>query len=216
VKYIDPDGKDVYRYNDQTGEMVLEKKTNDSFDQIGKFKTIRNRKTGEKTYDLITRKDGTAKTRINNIEKGILSNGMNFKDDNNIIDVGGEGQASVVGVESFLLNFSNLINRELGGYYLSEKNSNDISYIYIGKFKNNTAQMVRSNFELYRTRSDLYNNVDIKVDYHTHLSKFSDVERLTPSSVGIDGGDMKHKIRQMNIMPTLEFKIITNPQPFYY
>ncbi len=212
VRCVDPDGRDVYRYDDKTGEMILHKKTDDNFDQIGKFK--QDRKSGE--YTLLTNKRGDSKTRIDNIEKGILSDGMNFKDNNNIIDVGGEIQASVVGVENFLLDFSNLIDKELGGYYLSDKNSNDISHIYIGKFKNNTAQEAKSGFDLYRARPDLYNNIDIKVDFHTPLSRFGDSDRLRPSNLGESGGDVGHKARQIQIIPTLKFLIITNPNPFYY
>jgi hypothetical protein len=153
---------------------------------------------------------------MDNVEKGILSDGINFMKNDNVIAVGGERQASVAGVENFLLDFSNLIDKELGGYYLSDKNSNDISHIYVGKFKNNTAQEAKGGFDLYRTRPDLFNNVDIKVDFHTHLSRFGDSDRLRPSSLGGNGGDMGHKARQLKIVPTLKFLIITNPNPFYY
>lgn len=75
IKYIDPNGRDVYRFDDKTGEMILYQQTNDDFDQIGRFKY--DKKTD--TYKLKTNKNGEARTRIDNIEKGILSDGMNFK-----------------------------------------------------------------------------------------------------------------------------------------
>ena len=34
IKYVDPNGMDVYRYDDKTGEMILFQKTDDNFDQI--------------------------------------------------------------------------------------------------------------------------------------------------------------------------------------
>ena len=32
IKYVDPNGMDVYRYDDKTGEMILFQKTDDNFD----------------------------------------------------------------------------------------------------------------------------------------------------------------------------------------
>ncbi len=43
VKFVDPNGMDIYRYNDKTGEMILAKQTDDNFDQIGKFKYDKKR-----------------------------------------------------------------------------------------------------------------------------------------------------------------------------
>ena len=43
VKYIDPDGRDIYRYDKETGDIKLYKKTDDNFDQFGKFKYNRRR-----------------------------------------------------------------------------------------------------------------------------------------------------------------------------
>ena len=60
VRYVDPDGKDIYRYDKKTGEFILYEDTSDNFDQIGDFK--KNRKTGE--YELKTKKDGTYKIKI--------------------------------------------------------------------------------------------------------------------------------------------------------
>ena len=68
IRFIDPDGMDVYRYDEKTGDLILAKTTDDKTDQIGKFK--HDKKTGE--YTLKTNKKGEAKTSIDNIEKGIL------------------------------------------------------------------------------------------------------------------------------------------------
>jgi hypothetical protein len=212
VRYVDPDGMDVYRYDKKSGEMILYQQTEDNFDQVGKFKY--DKKTD--TYTLKTDKKGNAKTDINNIEKGILHDGMNFKNDNNVVDVGGEEQASLAGVENFILDFSNYIDKEMGGYYLSDKGSSDISHVYIGNTRNNTDQLAVGGFNLYSVRPDLVGNVDAKVDFHSHLSKFGDSDRLTPSSIGRGGGDMGHKARQLKINSLLKFRIITNPAAFNY
>ena len=38
IKFLDPDGMDIFRYNKETGDITLYKKTDDSYDQFGKFK----------------------------------------------------------------------------------------------------------------------------------------------------------------------------------
>ena len=178
IKFIDLLGLDIYRYDDQTGGIVLEKITNDKYDQIGKFKY--DKKTN--TYELKTNKKGEAKTRIDKIEKGILSDGMNFKTDSNIIEVGGEGQASVAGVESFIVDFADMIGKEVGGYYLSNKGQTDINYIYIGNTINNSSTDAKAGFNFYNKRPDLYNAVEVQTHYHTHLSHFDLSARLEPST----------------------------------
>jgi RHS repeat-associated protein len=212
LRFIDPNGMDVYRYDDKTGDMILHQRNDDNFDQIGKFKY--DKKTGE--YTLKTNKKGEAKTKIDKIEKGILSDGINFKENNNVIDVGGAGQATVAGVENFLLDFSNMIDKELGGYYLSNKGSEDISHIYVGNFKNNSDQYAESRFNPNSARSGLARDADAKVHFHTHLSRFWDSDRLRPSSLGGNGSDLGFKNRELKKNPLLKFLIITNPKPFYY
>ena len=211
VLYIDPNGMDNYRYDDKTGQFTLMGANKDKTDKVMAYH--QDKKTGEwKQND----KWYQTKTRMDNIEKGILSNGINFKENNNVIDVGGESQASVAGVENFLLDFSNMIDKELGGYYLSDKGSNDINHIYVGKFKNNSSQEAKGGFNPYRSRPDLFNNIDVKVSFHTHLSRFGDSDRLRPSSLGGNGGDLGNKDRELKKNPLLKFLIITNPKPFYY
>ena len=176
VKFIDLFGLDIYRYDDQTGGIVLEKLTNDKYDQIGKFKYDKT----TNTYQLKTNKKGEAKTRIDKIEKGILSDGMNFKTDSNVIEVGGEGQASTAGFESFIVDFSDMIGKEVGGYYLSNKGQADINYIYIGSTINNSSTEAKAEFNFYNKRPDLYNAVEVQTHYHTHLSHFDLSARLKP------------------------------------
>lgn len=49
------------------------------------------------------------------------------------------------------------------------------------------------------------------VDFHSHLSKFSDKNRLTPSSLGPTGGDEGRKRRTLERNPSMKFIILTNP-----
>ena len=136
VKFVDPNGMDIYRYDDKTGEMILAKQTDDNFDQIGKFKY--DKKTD--TYTLQTNKKGEAKTRMDNIEKGILSDGMNFMTNDKSWSVGAEGQPTVAGFQDFAIGFAEMINKEVSGYYLSSPQTpNTVSTIYMGRHINNTA-----------------------------------------------------------------------------
>ncbi len=208
IKFIDPDGRDVYRFDEKSGQFTLAVKNDDKFDQIGKFKY--DKKTD--TYTLQTNKKGEAKTSMDNIEKGILKDGINFKENDNVIDVGGKGQATVAGVEDFVTRFSDKIDKEMSGFHLSGKGQNDISNIYISKYKNNTAQKASGGLNLYRTRPDLYQNVDIQADWHTHLSRFPESDRLRPSGLYTPGGDMEYKRTQKNNGPK-KFIILTTGHP---
>ena len=215
VCIVDPEGFDIYRYDDESGEMTLVEENDDEYDQVGTFEY--NRKTG--AYTLKTRKDGTARTRIDQIEKGILNpKGMNFFKDN-YISLQGDSRPSIPGVQKFLLDFSNMVDREVGGYYISGKGQEAIQYITIGGIRNNTADKAIPG-NPYRALADLpgfkIDNYDVLLNYHTHLSRFSDYDRLHPSSLGPDGGDIGFKNRQSAKSPTMKFLIITNPTPFYY
>lgn len=75
IKFVDPSGLDVYRYDNKTGNLVLAVQNDDDFDQVGKFSY--DKESG--VYTLKTNRRGEAKTYIDHIEKGILSDGINFK-----------------------------------------------------------------------------------------------------------------------------------------
>ncbi len=49
------------------------------------------------TYTLKTNRKGEARTRMDNVEKSILSDGMNFMTNDNMWTIGGAGQPTVEG-----------------------------------------------------------------------------------------------------------------------
>ncbi|WP_295961745.1 hypothetical protein, partial [uncultured Alistipes sp.] len=178
VRYVDPNGMDVYRYDDKTGEMILFQETDDDFDQIGKFKY--DKKTD--AYTLKTNKQGEARTRMDNIEKGILRDGMNFKNNANVWETGGPGQVSVEGFQNFAIGFAEMINKEVAGYYLSNPQTPDVvSTIYMGRHINNTAtKSYKGN--LWGHLPDMQFNMQIHTDWHTHPTYgHSEAARTTPS-----------------------------------
>src|SRR5690606_30616903 len=77
---IDPNGLTDYTYNKKTGEVTQVGEKNDDPDRI-----LKSNRKGEVKYD----KKGEAKVAIDGIAKGILNDGMNFKEDNNTIAVNG-------------------------------------------------------------------------------------------------------------------------------
>jgi hypothetical protein len=209
VNRVDPDGLTDFAINKKTGAVTQVGEKNDDPDRV--VKTDRNgnvKRKGEGFLGSLVResKRGEAKVAFGGVEKGILKDGANFQMKSNVISVGGEGQPSVAGVRDFTLKLSNHVGKEIGGYYLSNKGESKTSSIFIGAYDKNDSQTERSGFN----RGDLLQTMDITVDFHTHLSRFGDNDRMSPSALGTNRGDEGHKERQLKINPSLRFIIITN------
>ena len=144
IRFIDPDGRAPftdYTFNKSTGEVKQVGETNDEPDRIVK---------SDEEGNAVLNKKGNVKVEVDNIAKGILKDGQNFKSSDNIVDVEGKGKPTLSQVEGFLVKISNYIGKEVGGGYLS-KDSNEngnISKVYIDKYKNNT--YTSSVYSLYR------------------------------------------------------------------
>jgi hypothetical protein len=108
-----------------------------------------------------------------------------------------------------VLSFSNYLDKEIGGYYLSNKNESSSNYVYLSKYDNNTDQKAYSSIRLDQTRPDLLNNVNVETHFHTHLSRFGDSDRLVPSKQ-----DLEFKDSQKESVG--KFIINTTPEPFDY
>ena len=209
VRNIDPFGMDVYRYDDKTGAFTLYQKNDDKFDQVGKFNTVTNKETGEKSYELKTNKDGTAKTRIDNVEKGILSDGINFMKNDNVIAVGGKGQASVGGVEAFAVNLSDMVGKEVSGAYFSKDGAEATTQISIGSYQNNTlTQSVSSGHALWqRMNPDSQLGNSITGFFHTHPTTGYSVSDRTRAS----DQDKRSRDAALKLLSNLQFYILTHP-----
>ncbi len=208
INRIDPLGLTDYKLNQKTGEINQVGEKNDSPDRI-----LRTNNKGEVKY----RKNGEAKVAIDGIEKGILSNGLNLMKNDNVIKVGGEGQATIKGFENFALKFSNYIGKEVGGYYLANKSDGAINNVYLNKYQNNSATEAKGGFSLYTLNNNLFNSTTPHTSFHTHLSQFNDTDRLRPSGSHDNGqsGDLKHKANQLQ-NGVQRFIIITNPENVEY
>jgi len=161
INRIDPDGmRDDYTLDRQTGDVKLEKKTDDKTDRIVKTDSKGNVKTNSK---------GEAKTAIGGIEKGILKDGQNLKNQDQVINVGEEGQPSVAGVKSFAFQLSEYVGTEIGGLSYSSNGSGNVTDVLLGGYKNNT--LTSSHYgvaALARKYGDNFSFKNVLQDFHTH------------------------------------------------
>jgi hypothetical protein len=203
-------------------DFTLDKKTG-QITQVGEKNTQPDRllktdskgkvkKKGKGFFGFLVRKSerGKVMVELDNIEQGILKEGMNLKENDNLIQVGGKGQASVKGFEDFALQFSNYIGREIVGEYFSEKGQSAISYLSIGRYNFNTATSAAGGIVPTRFKTDLnvLQTLQLRVHYHTHLSMYKDSDRTTPSKA------------DLSVRASLPFGvksiIITNPKTIDY
>jgi len=156
---IDPTGMDDYRFDSKSGTFYLMEKNDDETDKVCNYKY--DKKTG--SYQ---KKKGI---KIDNIEKGILKDGANFKDKNQIIAIGGEDGPSVEGVKAFVLDFSELIGKEIAGVGYSSDGTGKITDIEIGSYKNNEYdKSFCSGNALHRKYLQYFKQEWVYMDFHTH------------------------------------------------
>ena len=164
IMFIDPDGRDNYRYDHKTGDFVLQEKTNDNFDQIGKYKY--NRETGEyepkyyrskkdkdekpiqKFYSVYRNTDGK-------IAKGILSDGLNIKQSGKTF-VLNQTSSTIADYFKFALLLDKVAGVEISGYTYNNK------VVHFDSYKNNSYN--RSNTNTF-TFPEGYQNIQ---HFHTH------------------------------------------------
>ncbi|MCH4148116.1 MAG: RHS repeat-associated core domain-containing protein [Prevotella sp.] len=165
INTIDPNGKDDYRFDDDTGTFYLMKTTEDKTDRVLGYHI--DKKTGQ--YEQNTKWYQT-KTRIGNIEKGILKNEINFKQNDNVISVGGDGNPSVEGVKSFTLKLSELVGKEIAGFSYSSNTSGKVTDMVLGKYEK--SELMESKVVHFNTLQKKYGNDfsfnNVLQYFHTH------------------------------------------------
>jgi len=157
---IDPTGMTDFTFDRKTGEVAQVGEPNDEPDRI-----LKTNNKGEVKY----KKNGDARVAMGGIEQGILADGQNWKTDDQVIDVGGEGQPTVDGVKSFTMGISEYIGKEIKGFSYSSNTSGDVTDMVLGKYLNN------SNTQSYGTLSALRNKYGVNFslnnvtqEFHTH------------------------------------------------
>ncbi|AZB11733.1 RHS repeat-associated core domain-containing protein [Chryseobacterium sp. G0162] len=161
IRFIDPDGrapKTDFTFNIKTGDVKQVGETNNLPDRI-----VKTDKNGNVAYN----KKGEAKVEVDNIAKGILKDGQNFKTSDNIINVGEKGQPTLKQLEDFAVKLSDYVGVELSGAYLSNEDSKDakINSVYMddyggNSYSNSITTINRNDLK----RRGLYTNTS----FHTH------------------------------------------------
>lgn len=185
--------------NRKTGEIKQVGETNDQPDRI--------LKTNGKGV-VKTDREGSPKVAIDNIDKGILSDGMNLRNKGNVISIGGEGNATKEGVESFALDLSEYVGKEIGGGYYSNDETKELTHMTIGAYKDNTyTKNTSKGVSALRDISgsmEEFNSYKVKGYFHTHPNEST---RFEPSDA--DKTIRNNALRQN---PKLNFYILTHPQ----
>ena len=201
INRIDPNGMDDYKINSETGAVGLVKETDDETDRVVKTYS-RKSKRGEVKY----KKNGEAKTAFGGVEKGILSDGINFQENDYLFDVGGEGQPTEGGIKSFTLQLSEHVGKEISGLSYSSSSSGEITDMVLGKYKYNdrTGAKPTTPAELYKKYGNKYTNNNIFQAFHTHPDGKLGAT-LSDPKISADYGNLQ---RQKPYLPNASFIIL--------
>jgi len=157
---IDPNGLTDFTFDKKNGNVKQIGEKNDDPDRI-----LKTNWKGEIKY----KKNGEAKVAVDGIEQGILNDGQNFKNKDQVISVGGEGQPSVEGVKSFTLQLSEYVGKEIKGFSYSSNASGNVTDMVLGKYKNNTLTESRGSVtDLIKKYGDNFSFNNILQEFHTH------------------------------------------------
>ena len=164
INKIDPFGMDNYRLDDKTGYFFLMEKTNEETDRVLAYHFNKKNNTYEKNSKWYQNK-----IRINNIQKGILRDGINFKVRDNIISVGDFGQPSLEGIKSFVLQLSETTGVEISGYSYSSVSGDEVTDVLINKYMRNSYDKSYGSFNpLNKKYRENFSVCNILEDFHTH------------------------------------------------
>ena len=149
--------------NKKTGDVKLVKKTDDETDRV-----VQTKQSGKHKGEIKTNRKGEARTAFGGVEKGILSNGINFRKDDNIIRVGG-GHPSVEGVKSFTLQLSEYTGNEIKGFSYSSNGNRSVTDMVLGKYINNDNEhSYGTPVELRKKYGDDFSFKNVWQQFHTH------------------------------------------------
>ena len=201
IKFVDPDGKDVYRYDNETGDIKLYMKTDDNFDQLGKFSY--NNETGE--YELQTNMDGSIKTytdhRGNNdqIAKGILRDGLNIKQKGSSFISDNNSGPTINDFYDFALILDEVAGVEISGYVLEAPGERNRKIVQFEPYKENSYNRSINRLMKFFPYSVLKH-------FHTHGHAESYIDATTPS----EDFDIPARNDMIHRYPGIQFLILHN------
>ena len=156
----DPNGLTDYTLNKKTGDVKQVGKKNDDPDRI-----VKTNQKGEVKY----KKNGEARVAVDGIEKGILKDGQNFQNKDQVISIGGDGQPSIDGVKSFTLKLSEYIGKEINGFSYSSKGSGNVTDMVLGKYQDNELDKSSGTTRALQNKyGNKFSFNNIVQEFHTH------------------------------------------------
>ena len=206
---IDPNGLTDFTFDKKTGEVKQVGEKNDEPDRI-----LKTNRKGEVKY----KKNGEAKVAMGGIEQGILADGQNWKKDDQVIEVGGEGQPSVEGVKSFTLGLSEYIGKEVKGISYSSDASGDATDVVLGKYENNSrTESYASPVELAKKYGADYSAANVVQVFHTHPDgKLGATQSAPYLSQDVKGMQSEKQYSAPNASYIILYRIQGQKQPAEY
>ena len=200
IRFVDPEGKDVYHYNHNTGVFSLYEKTDDKYDVIGKFKY--NAEIGK--YEPQMQKDGSIKTYSDHlgnndkIAKGILKNNLNIREDGRII-ISDQTGLTLDDIYNFALILDEVAGKEISGFVLEAPVEKNKKIVQIEPYKDNSTD--RS-----RTRIMDFAPYNVLQHFHTHGHADTYTVATTPSELDLNFKNNK----AAPLWPSIQLLILHN------
>ena len=157
---IDPIGLTDFTFNKKTGTVTQVGEENNHPDRI-----IKTKRNGDLKYS----KNGEFEVVMIGIEKGILSDGQNWKTSDQVFEVGGEGQPTVDGIKSFTLELSEYLGKEIKGFSYSSIASGEITDMVLAQYSENTYTSSKGTLRsLQKKYGSAFSHDGVIQQFHTH------------------------------------------------
>jgi len=179
---IDPKGDTDFTFDEESGDFTQVGEENDDPDRILKTDRKGNiKRKGEGFLGFLVSESerGKAKVAMDDIAPGILSDGLNFKNNDVNFLTGDADQPSHTDFTSFMLDFSNYVGKEIS-FFGFVVNRDKIAGFHVFKYMNNTVSTAQE------PRIDIILNVggkfySLQVHGHTHPRQSNGESSGTPS-----------------------------------
>jgi RHS repeat-associated protein len=180
---INGEGVDTDLIVDSSG-LIRRADYNDGSEKNATDRILKSDGKGNVDTKEVKNADGTTtktpEVAVDNIAKGIVNDGDNFKDQNNTIKFGGANQPTKQNIIDFLVQFSeNVTGVEIAGFVGINTSTAQSSFL-IHQYSNNTATTSESSL---RGLNEIVDGSLIKEHFHTHPDRagYSNDELNTPS-----------------------------------
>ena len=200
IRFVDPEGKDVYHYNHNTGVFSLYEKTDDKYDVIGKFKY--NAEIGK--YEPQMQEDGSIKTYSDHlgnndkIAKGILKNNLNIKEKGGYIILD-QTRPTLDDIYNFALILDEVAGIEISGFVLEAPVEKNKKIVQFEPYKDNST-------DKSRTRIMDFAPYNVLQHFHTHGHADTYTVATTPSKLDLNFKNNK----AAPLWPSIQLLILHN------